>query len=109
MRYTNSSGRTESCTTADCAPHAQSAVFLRCEPMLFRAGRRPFIGILIAAFVGLFATTGFAQAVVDPVTAEFDPSADHNALDTSGAPLVNYYLLAFYSVGGQPSGQHINL
>jgi hypothetical protein len=77
--------------------------------MPFSAGRGPSVWVLVAAFLCHFATTGFAQAVVDPATAEFDPSADHNALDSSGAPLVNYYLLAIYSVGGTTAVQTINL
>ena len=39
----------------------------------------------------------YAQSIVDPTTAEFDPSADHN-VTVSGVPVVDHYEIGFYLI-----------
>ena len=50
-----------------------------------------------------------AQSVVDPTTAEFDPSADHSATSSDGTPLVNRYDLEFYLIGATSPFQVLSL
>src|SRR5262245_55220930 len=42
--------------------------------------------------------TASAQAVIDPTTAEFGPSTDHEVI-SDGVPVVSYYELGFYLLG----------
>jgi hypothetical protein len=58
---------------------------------------RHFVTLAIAVLL-LGPTGAFAQSVVDPTTAEFDPSPDHG-LVVSGSPVVDHYELGFYLVG----------
>ena len=51
----------------------------------------------MAAVLLLAPVCADAQSVVDPTTAEFDPSADHNAT-VSGAPVVDRYDIGFYLI-----------
>jgi hypothetical protein len=52
----------------------------------------------LAIAVLLLAPAGsFAQSIVDPTTAEFDPSADHN-VTISGVPVVDHYEIGFYLI-----------
>jgi hypothetical protein len=41
----------------------------------------------------------YAQTVLNPNTAEFDPSVDHNALFSDGTPVVQSYQLELYLIG----------
>src|SRR5262245_19730033 len=77
--------------------------------MVLTAGRRPSFWILITAFVCLFGSAVYAQPVSDPNIAEFTPSADHNAVDGSGTPIVSSYSLAFFNVGGTTPILTVNL
>jgi hypothetical protein len=52
--------------------------------------------------------TARAQAVVDPTTVEFNPSADHDALN-DGVPIVSSYELGFYQVGATEPFQVMSL
>lgn len=48
---------------------------------------------------GLRPQPAFAQATVNPTKAVFDQSADHNATNSDGTPVVQSYQLGFYLVG----------
>lgn len=61
--------------------------------------RRTGVASLAAALGFVMSTAAFAQSIVDPRTAEFAPSADHNALAANGTPLVTRYDLGFYLIG----------
>jgi hypothetical protein len=50
------------------------------------------------AFVAL-AVPLHAQTVVNPTTAQFDPSADHSTTLADGTPVLDHYELEFYLVG----------
>ena len=52
------------------------------------------------ALLLLFNAPALAQTVVDPQTAEFDPSVDHDTIAPGGEPLVARYDLAVYLLGG---------
>jgi Putative binding domain, N-terminal/Viral BACON domain len=62
-------------------------------------------GALLPALVAAFLTVGpldrdaYAQTVVDPNTAEFSPSTDHNAVLSDGTPVVQSYQLELYLIG----------
>jgi hypothetical protein len=65
---------------------------------IFHAGIFP---VLVAATVtiGPFGSDAYAQTVVNPNTAEFSPSADHNAVLSDGTPVVQSYQLELYLIG----------
>src|SRR5689334_19811161 len=50
--------------------------------------------------IAFSASTALAQSITDPQRVEFTPSADHNAVDSSGTPLVQSYTLQIYISGG---------
>jgi hypothetical protein len=51
----------------------------------------------------------FAQSVLNPNTAEFSPSADHNTLLTDGSPAVQSYQLELYLTGATTPFQVVSL
>jgi BACON domain-containing protein/all-beta uncharacterized protein len=57
--------------------------------------------LLFAALltIGPLERDAYAQTVLDPNTAEFSPSADHNAVFSDGTPVVQSYQLELYLVG----------
>jgi all-beta uncharacterized protein/BACON domain-containing protein len=58
--------------------------------------RRHFFTLAIAVLL-LGPASAFAQSIVDPTTAEFDPSADHT-VTVSGTPVVDHYEIGFYLI-----------
>jgi len=60
---------------------------------------RVAVWALTSLAIALVPNIAHAQSVVDPTTAEFDPSADHSATASDGTPLVNHYDLEFYLSG----------
>src|SRR5438034_7932300 len=54
---------------------------------------------LLAGLLAMRPVAAAAQAAVNPTTALFTPSPDHNATDGSGTPVVQSYQLEFYLVG----------
>ncbi len=71
-----------------------------CVDVLSRARHRHslFHFCTLAMAVLLLAPAGaYAQSIVDPTTAEFDPSADHN-VTVSGVPVVDHYEIGFYLI-----------
>jgi len=50
-----------------------------------------------------------AQSVIDATTAEFQPSADHNATANDGTPLVNSYLLHIFATGSSIPSYSIDM
>jgi hypothetical protein len=52
---------------------------------------------LLTIALCLWAASATAQ-VVNPTTVQFDPSADHNALNSQGQPVVVRYDLQFYPI-----------
>jgi hypothetical protein len=71
----------------------------------FRGSRAAVIALALLASVAVLV----AQTVVDPRTAEFDPSPDHSVLATDGTPLVDGYKLHLYTVGQTTPFQTVNL
>ena len=63
-------------------------------------GWRVRLGALLAGVL-LAAAPGYAQSVVDARRVEFTPSPDHNAVNQSGTPLVQYYSIDVYVAGSQ--------
>src|SRR4051794_9732455 len=53
----------------------------------------------LAVGLAFAASNASAQTVVNPNTAEFDPSADHNTVLSDGSPAVQSYQLELYLVG----------
>ena len=71
-----------------------------CVDVLSRARHRHALChfCTLAIAVLLLAPAGaYAQSIVDPATAEFDPSADHN-VTVSGVPVVDHYEIGFYLI-----------
>jgi Viral BACON domain/Putative binding domain, N-terminal len=50
-----------------------------------------------------------AQTVVNPTTAEFDPSPDHNAIGANGLPIVQRYDFLFFLAGSSQPTQTVSL
>ena len=50
-----------------------------------------------------------AQSIIDARRVEFTPSADHSAVETSGAAIVDRYSLEVYVAGGAVAVQTVNL
>jgi hypothetical protein len=71
----------------------------------FRGFRAAAITLVLAASVAAL----FADTVVDPQLAEFDPSPQHDELATDGTPLVQSYKLAFYETGVSTPFEIVNL
>ena len=69
--------------------------------------------IIVSALTSLFVTLApisvRAQSVVDPSTAEFDPSGDHSATSSDGTLLVDRYDLEFYLIGATSPFQVLSL
>ena len=67
---------------------------------------------LVVAFacvlVGL-TTSAFGQTVTDPQFLEFDPSADHWAVDAAGQPIVDRYEFVIFEVGAPNPYEVISL
>ena len=61
------------------------------------------------AFVLLFGGALHAQTITDPRRVEFSPSPDHNAVDSSGTPLVSSYTLLIYVSGASTPTQTVSL
>ena len=61
------------------------------------------------AFVLLFGGALHAQTITDPRRVEFSPSPDHNAVDSSGNPLVSSYSLLIYVSGASTPTQTVSL
>ena len=57
---------------------------------------RHFFTLAIAVLL-LGPASAFAQSIVDPTTAEFDPSPDHDLI-VSGSPVVDHYEIGFYLI-----------
>jgi len=55
--------------------------------------------LCLAALAIAFTSTARAQSVLDPTTAEFDPSPDHSALLPDGRAVVSSYQLELYFAG----------
>src|SRR5919108_4648475 len=66
-------------------------------------------GLLALAFVVLSVTAVHAQSITDPQRVEFTPSADHNAVDASGTPIVTNYSLQIYTAGSSTIVQTVLL
>ena len=64
---------------------------------------------LTLLFVMLAPISVHAQLVIDPTTAEFDPSVDHSATLSDGTSLVSRYDLEFYLIGATSPFQVLNL
>jgi hypothetical protein len=79
--------------------------------MTWMRRRSPFIGRwLFAVALPLLPRVAAAQTTVtDPRVAEFDPSADHNAVGSTGQPVVTRYDLGFYLAGAAQPFQIIPL
>ena len=60
-------------------------------------------------FVLLFSGALHAQTITDPRRVEFSPSPDHNAVDSSGNPLVSGYSLLIYVSGASTPTQTVSL
>src|SRR5881394_734910 len=60
-----------------------------------------YLPLLFAALltIGPLDRYAYAQTVLNPNTAEFSPSADHNTLFSDGTPVVQSYQLELYLVG----------
>jgi hypothetical protein len=67
------------------------------------------VRLTLAMIVIALAAPLSAQSVINPTTAEFDPSSDHNATLPSGAPAVDHYELDLYLVGGVLPFSTLNL
>jgi hypothetical protein len=79
--------------------------FMRCGA---RPGSRSVLRSALLVLAVLAPVTARAQAVVDPTTAEFNPSADHDALN-DGVPIVSRYELGFYQIGATEPFQVMSL
>jgi hypothetical protein len=62
---------------------------------ILRVARYALIAVIVVTSVAMLS----AQTVVDPRTVEFNPSPDHNATTSTGAPLVTSYSLSLYQQG----------
>jgi hypothetical protein len=67
-----------------------------------------FAGVLTAALWSIPAQV-VAQTVVNPTTAEFDPSANHNTTLSDGSSAVTRYDLEFYNIGASSPFQVASL
>ena len=63
-------------------------------------GWRIRLGALLAGVL-LAASPAYAQSIVDARRVEFTPSPDHNAVNSSGTPLVQHYSIDVYVAGAQ--------
>src|SRR5262249_7388674 len=68
---------------------------------------RNLLGLVCAA--SMLPAAAFAQATVNPTKAQFTASSDHNALGSSGTPIVQSYQLEFYIVGATQPFQTTSL
>ena len=73
-----------------------------------RPGSRSVLRSALFVIAVLAPVMARAQAVVDPTTAEFNPSADHDALN-NGVPIVSRYDLGFYQIGATQPFQVMSL
>ena len=73
-----------------------------------RPGSRRVLRSALFVIAVLAPVLARAQAVVDPTTTEFNPSADHDALD-DGVPIVSGYDLGFYQIGATQPFQTMSL
>jgi hypothetical protein len=65
--------------------------------------------IALAGFLGLVPSYASAQATVNPTRALFNASADHNATDGAGTPLVQSYDIGLYIVGASQPFQTVSI
>jgi hypothetical protein len=65
---------------------------------IFRAASLPALLAALVTF-GPFGSDAYAQSVLNPNTAEFSPSADHNTVLPDGSPAVQSYQLELYLIG----------
>ena len=76
------------------------------------AGRR-FVTILVcSAVVSVFVSAAVpagAQTVMNPTSARFTASADHNTTGTNGLPVVDHYELEFFMTGASAPFQTVSL
>ena len=69
-----------------------------------------FLTTVMSVLVTLAVTTpAAAQTVTDATTAEFVPSAEHNATTVDGTPLVSSYLLQIFPLGSSTPSHSLNL
>jgi len=54
-------------------------------------------------------SAAWAQSIVDASRVEFTPSAEHDAVETDGTPIVSNYTLQFYIAGGVVPLETVNL
>jgi hypothetical protein len=72
--------------------------------------RPPFRRIVVIALALILAGRSVhAQSVVNPTTAEFDPSADHNTVLPDGTAAVQSYQLGLYYIGASAPFQTFSL
>jgi hypothetical protein len=64
--------------------------------------------IALTGFLGLWPSHAVAQTT-NPTQALFDASADHNATDSSGTPLVQSYEIGLYMVGASQPFQRVSI
>ena len=78
--------------------------------MLSRVVRPSLLSVIPALGLMLVAVSApaNAQAIVNPTTAVFDPSSDHNAT-SGGSPVVDHYELEFYLPGASQAFQTVGL
>ncbi len=74
----------------------------------YRSCFTPLSSALAFALLTLMPHMADAQTVVNPTTAEFDPSPDHNAT-SNGTPIVNQYQLGLYNIGAAQPFQLVPL
>src|SRR5262245_34797517 len=73
-----------------------------------RPSSRSVLRSIFVAIAMIAPLNSWAQAVIDPTTAEFTPSAEHDAV-SNGVPIVSAYELGFYQIGASQPFQTMSL